>query len=66
MKLAQAHGAQVITSQQVTEWHVKPQGLHEAGVRLTLSSGQVVEAATAVFAAGPWMSNLVPELKVCI
>jgi len=39
---------------------VEPRG---AGVRLTLEDGTLIEAGSAIIAAGPWIAELVPELR---
>ena len=54
---ARALGATLRLNQQVAA--VEPVG---DGVRIVLAGGEVIEAGSAVIAAGPWISELVPEL----
>jgi sarcosine oxidase len=55
---AKALGAEVRSGVQVIA--VEP---HGDGVRVVLSNGEAVEAASAIIAAGPWTTDLVPALK---
>jgi sarcosine oxidase len=55
---AKALGADVRNGVQVVG--VEPKG---EGVRVVLSTGEAIEAASAIIAAGPWIADLVPELK---
>jgi sarcosine oxidase len=57
LKLARAAGAEVLVNTPVLG--VEPTS---GGVRVVLE-GRVIEAASAVIAAGPWIAELVPELK---
>jgi sarcosine oxidase len=58
LKGAVEQGALVRNNTQVTS--IVPDG---DGVRVTLAGGEVVRAAAAVVAAGPWMGDLVPDLR---
>lgn len=55
---AEAAGATLELNTRVASWG------HEPGrVRLHTEGGQTIEAKSAVFAAGAWMPNLIPELR---
>jgi sarcosine oxidase len=55
---AKSLGTDVRTGVEVTA--VEPRG---DGVRVLLSTGEAIEAASAIIAAGPWIGDLVPALK---
>ncbi|WP_353645632.1 N-methyl-L-tryptophan oxidase [Mesorhizobium sp. WSM2239] len=57
LKLARAAGAEMLVNTPVLG--VEPTS---SGVRIVLQD-RVIEAASAVIAAGPWIAELVPELK---
>ncbi len=61
-KVAEYHGAQLCTGARVTGWHV----LSDGGVRVETDAGSTFTANKIVLAAGAWMQELVPELKVNI
>lgn len=54
---ARARGAEARVNCPVRQ--VAPKGDH---VRVTLQDGSVIEAASAIIATGPWISDLLPEL----
>ncbi len=56
--LAEDRGAVVLTNTCIRS--LEPKG---EGVRLVTGDGRVIEAAAAIVAAGPWISDLVAELK---
>lgn len=56
LDLARAAGADLRPATPVTAWQPGPPA------RLTLAGGETLEADRLILAAGPWMSELVPEL----
>lgn len=57
LKLAQAHGAEVMTDRRVLS--IEP---HAGHVRVVMD-GQTIEAGRVIVSAGPWVSDLVPDLQ---
>jgi len=56
--LAQSLGATTRLNTRVLE--VQPAG---DGVRIKLEDGEVIEAASTIISAGPWIADLVPQLR---
>lgn len=58
---ATTSGARIALNTKVAGWE------HEPGkVRVHTECGQTFEAKSAVFSAGAWMPQLVPELQACL
>lgn len=60
LRLARDAGAEILTNTKVTA--VEP---HGEGVRIRIAD-RTIEAGSAIVAAGPWIAELVPELKPCL
>lgn len=62
-KLAEQNGATLHTGERVLSWRALGPS---SGVEIT-TDRRVIEAGAAIFAAGPWMRQLVPQLSgLCV
>jgi sarcosine oxidase len=57
LRLAEAAGASILTEQRAVA--IEPLG---SGIRIVLE-GRTIEAAAVIVSAGPWIADLVPELR---